>query len=179
MARICINELANYNNGELIFKWFDLDDYSNADDFWEDVNNWLASCTDQYGNPCEEWILGDVEDIPEEFYGEYRFDAEKLFHYQSLVNELGEAKLEAYLSLFSQMPDSASEVNQRLFCETDHFDDEARGFLVQIGVALTERNGLLNNIPEEVTRYFDFAKYGRDHYGQNMGLANGFVFWTA
>ena len=179
MARICINELANYNNGELVFKWFDLDDYVDSGDFWEDVSTWLASCVDQHGQKGEEWILGDVEDIPEQFYSEYSFDAAKFFEYQELVNSVGEEMLEAYVDVFGDLPATAAEVNERFFKKTEHFDDDSRSFHIEIGCALVEHDGILSEIPESVSRYFDYAKYGRDHYGQSMGLSNGFVFWTA
>lgn len=178
MAKICINELSNYNNGELVYKWFDLDDYDCASEFWGAVNNWLKSCTNQHGQQCEEWILGDTDEIPEEFYSEYHFNAVAFFEYKALFDQVGEAKLEAYREVFGSFPESAEEVEQRLFATTDHVDDNSRSFHIEIGLALAEQNGLLNEVPKEVSRYFDYAKYGRDHYGCSMGLASGFVFWT-
>ncbi len=178
MARICLNELSNYNNGELVYKWFDLDDYVDASEFWSAVYDWLKDCPNQYGQECEEWNLGDVDEIPEEFYGEYHFNAEGFFEYKTVLDQVGEAKLDAYHEIFGDWPATASEVTERLFCETEYPNDEYNGFLIQIGCAMAERNGILNNVPDEVARYFDFLKYGRDYYGQSMGLANGFVFWT-
>lgn len=35
---ICLNELSNYNNGELVYKWFNLDNYVDASEFWEAVS---------------------------------------------------------------------------------------------------------------------------------------------
>ena len=179
MAKICFNELSNYNNGELVFKWFDLDDYDCATDFWYAVNNWLKSCTSPYGEKCEEWILADTDEIPYKFWDEYIFDAEAFYEYKAVLDEVGEEKIEAYEEVFGYFPESASEVEERLFITTHHFDDESRAFHIQIGCALVERDGLLKDVPEQVSRYFDYAKYGRDHYNSSMGLGSGFVFWTA
>lgn len=178
MAKICINELSNYNNGELVFKWFDLDDYDCASDFWSAVNKWLESCTSPYGEKCEEWILGDTDEIPEVFWGEYRFSAEAFYEYKEVIDQVGEQKLEAYREVLGYYPESASEVEKRLFATTKHFDDNSRAFHIEIGCALAEQNGLLSEVPKEVSRYFDYAKYGRDHYNNCMGLGSGFVFWT-
>ncbi len=175
---ICLNELANYNNGELVYKWFYLDNYDSADEFWTAVNEWLESCPHPYEDgECEEWNLADVEGIPSEFYGNYSFDAVRFFEYKELAEEIGEDKLEAYLSIFDQLPESVDQFNEKFFCETE-LSEGSNGFYGEIGHELAELNGIDSQLPEHLASYFDHEAYGRDEFINAMGVSNGFVFWT-
>ena len=177
---ICLNELSNYNNGELVYKWFHLDNYTCSEDFWEAVNEWLESCPHPYGEEgvCEEWNLADVEGIPAEFYGNYSFDAEKFYEYKELADEIGKERLEAYLDIFNQLPESSEEFNEKFFCETEFTYGDSNAFYGEIGFELAELNEITSQLPEHLSSYFDYEAYGRDAYINGMGMSNGFVFWT-
>jgi antirestriction protein len=56
-ARVCFNDLADYNNGILRYTWFDLEDYADGEDLAEAVKAWLA----ERGPDHEEWDLADHE----------------------------------------------------------------------------------------------------------------------
>lgn len=174
---ICLNELSNYNNGELVYKWFDLDSYADASEFWEAVNEWLAACPHPYGGECEEWNIADIEGIPSQFYGEYSFDAKGFYQYKELAAEIGEAELEAYLSIFNEMPETADQFNEKFFCKAE-CSLESNGFYGEIGHELAELNEINSQLPEHLASYFNYEAYGRDEYINGMGARNGFVFWT-
>ena len=174
---ICLNELSNYNNGELVYKWFDLDNYADASEFWVAVNKWLAGCQHPYAGECEEWNIADIEGIPSEFYGEYSFDAERFYQYKELAEEVGEEELEAYLSIFNQLPETADEYYEKFFCKAE-CSEESNGFYGEIGHELAELNGIDSQLPEHLVSYFNYEAYGRDEYINGMGASNGFVFWT-
>ena len=127
---------------------------------------------------CEEWNLADVEGIPSKFYGEYSFDAKGFYEYKELAEEIGKEELEAYLSIFNQMPESASEFYEKFFCKTEFTHDNCNGFYGEIGYELAKLNDIDNQLPEHLARYFDYEAYGRDTYINEMGMSNGFVFWT-
>ncbi len=174
---ICLNELSNYNNGELVYKWFHLDNYADASEFWAAVNEWLAACPHPYGGECEEWNLADVEGIPSKYYGEYSFDAKGFYQYKELAEEIGEEKLEAYLSIFNQLPESTDQFSEKFFCETE-CSEGSNGFYGEIGHELADLNEIESQLPEHLASYFDFEAYGRDEFINTMGESKGFVFWT-
>lgn len=178
MPSICLNELANYNNGNLVWKWFNLDNFSNADEYNEAVQEWLETCPGVYGSPCEEWNIADAENIPEQFVGDYSFDVEGFYTFKELNDQLEEGALEAYLAIFSEMPESVEQFNDRFFGISEEKNDEWPGFYIELGEQLVDENGMLEGVPEEVANYFDYEKYGRDRYLNDLNMSNGFLFWN-
>jgi antirestriction protein len=75
MASITLYELGNYNGGRLVPHTFDLDEVRTYDDWLTAVSNWLWQLTRELGTLCEEWIVADAEDVPNQFVGEYFVDA--------------------------------------------------------------------------------------------------------
>jgi len=59
-------ELSNYNNGNLIGRFFDLDGVTEKDHI-EEVSDWLES----FGRNYEEVIVGDSDGVPEEYVSEW------------------------------------------------------------------------------------------------------------
>lgn len=178
MPAICLNELSNYNNGSLVYKWFNLEDFTTADEYNEAVQEWLETCPSVSGYPCEEWNIADYENIPSQFVGDYCFDAEAFYAYKELSDQLEDGALEAYMYCFSAMPESLDEFNNKFLMATEYRNDTWHGFFVEIAEELVEQNGMLDGIPEEVARYFDYEMYGRDTYLNDLTMHNGFVFWN-
>ncbi|WP_257998709.1 antirestriction protein ArdA [Xanthomonas arboricola] len=49
----------------------------------------------------------------------------------------------------------------------------------EVAEHVVEDGGLLQDVPESVARYFDYASYGRDmHMGGEAYEANGHYFWN-
>lgn len=178
MPAICLNELSNYNNGTLVYKWFDLEDFASAAEYNEAVQKWLETCPTVLGSPCEEWNIADYEDIPSDFVGDYCFDAEAFYSFKELADQLETGALEAYINCFGSMPENIDQFNERFFMETEHKSDDWHGFYIEIAEQLIDDSGLLNDVPETVSMYFDYEKYGRDIYINDLTMSNGFIFWN-
>jgi antirestriction protein len=71
MASVTLYELSTYNSGHLVPKTFDLDDIPSYEDWLTAVNRWLKELTGDLGALCEEWIVADAEDVPDQYVGEY------------------------------------------------------------------------------------------------------------
>lgn len=66
MLKVFIENLSKRNEGELIGRWFDLEDYDGCDDMKEQGCFELIGVAD--GTDCEEWIVTDYDtDMPIEF----------------------------------------------------------------------------------------------------------------
>ena len=90
MAEITLYSLSDYNAGLLIPHTFNLDDFSNHDEYLQAISEWLQEVdkelgTDMYIPQREEWIVADAEDIPSRFVGEYDLDSE-FWTYKEILN---------------------------------------------------------------------------------------------
>jgi antirestriction protein len=77
-------ELGLYNEGVLEGRWFDIEGLT-KDEHMEELQDWLAELSEKYDRLCEEWILGDVEGIPDGFYHEYGL-SEELWQFNEVVS---------------------------------------------------------------------------------------------
>lgn len=84
---ITYNELANYNNGRLVYKTFDLDGVS-KDEHYTELTEWLDSLPPVHGCKCEEWNVADVEDVPRDMVGDYGIDPE-FFELMEFIDSSG------------------------------------------------------------------------------------------
>lgn len=81
--QIAYNELANYNAGRLVFKWFDLD-HVTKEEHQEELKEWLESLPPVYGSPCEEWCVGDVDEVPRAFVSDFGL-SEEFWEYKEAI----------------------------------------------------------------------------------------------
>lgn len=84
MPNITYHELANYNNGSLVTKTFELAGLT-AEEHSTEVTEWLDSLPALYGSPCEEWIVCDYEDVPAQYVGTWSID-DAFFDYQEAMD---------------------------------------------------------------------------------------------
>lgn len=100
--RICVQSLSDYNNGRLIYKWMDMDDFSNEEEFYTAIQTWLEGLgDDQYGQPREEWHFADWEgDCMSVFCSEHGLDDD----YWTLleVAENSHLELEVFLAGYEE-----------------------------------------------------------------------------
>ncbi len=77
-AAIWVGCLASYNAGNLIGKWFRLDDYADEDDFMAGIATYFEELDEShpldFGQTREEWQFNDWEFIPDFFISEYDLD---------------------------------------------------------------------------------------------------------
>jgi len=85
--QIAYNELAHYNNGQLVYKWFDLDNVTKEEHF-EELREWLESLPPVYGSPCEEWCVGDVDNVPRAFVSDFGL-SEEFWQFKEVAENSG------------------------------------------------------------------------------------------
>jgi antirestriction protein len=67
--QICIQDLRDYTEGLLRYKWVDMKEVTDLDELQEIVFNYLDERTKKTGELHEEWFIADYEDFPN--LGEY------------------------------------------------------------------------------------------------------------
>lgn len=82
--KIYVADLEAYNNGRLVGKWFDLSDYSDADELVEAIEEYMTSLGK------EEYAIHDIENFPREMYSEYmgKNDFEQVYEIMDKANEM-------------------------------------------------------------------------------------------
>ena len=80
-------ELSNYNNGKLIGQWFDLES-TTKEQHAEEIDGWLKELTQETGELCEEIIVGDTEEVPDQYVGTWQIYSE-FFDFQEAVEDSG------------------------------------------------------------------------------------------
>lgn len=151
-----ITDLGAYTAGKLIGEWVDLEDFSDA----EDLEDYIEEHILQPGH--EEWFVTDYEGIN---LGEYP-GSEALIAVQEAIDEYGDENIvEAYIDSIGlnyvdidNIVEGIQEVDAGVW---DSPEDWAENFL--------EDTGHFKDMPDNVKYYFDFASYARDaEYGGEM-----------
>lgn len=148
MARVHYWELSNYNNGKLIGKWFDLDGIS-KDDHQEELQAWLEELTEETGELCEEWILGDVEDVPDHLHGEWDvydefFLIQEFLSTTHLDDDVVWAGVELGISL--------DRIEDAYVGQFDSYEQMAEQYVDE---------GFFGDVSESLSFYIDYDKLGR------------------
>lgn len=125
---VYIADLEAYNNGRLVGKWFNLLDYSDADEFNEAVADFLKE------TGAEEYAVHDFENIPRSMQSEYLGvkDFEKFYEMIDLardkdlplevvmevLNELGESAVDEFYGVYDSEEDFAQQLVDDLGIES-------------------------------------------------------------
>lgn len=125
---VYIADLEAYNNGRLVGKWFNLLDYSDADEFNEAVADFLKE------TGAEEYAVHDFENIPRSMQSEYLGvkDFEKFYEMIDLArdkdlplevvmevsNELGESAVDEFYGVYDSEEDFAQQLVDDLGIES-------------------------------------------------------------
>lgn len=82
--KIYVADLEAYNSGRLVGKWFDLDDYSSAEELMEAITDYMTSLGK------EEYAIHDIENLPRSLYDEYmgEKDFEKIYEILDKAKEM-------------------------------------------------------------------------------------------
>jgi antirestriction protein len=150
MARVHYWELSNYNNAVYVGKWFELD-FKTYEDHLAELSDWLKEVTARFGRLAEEWIIGDVEDVPSQYVSEWSV-YESFFEYQELLDNSGL---------------DAEVFEAGIYCgiDAENIEDRYEGtFKSERDFAehCVDSTGLLDGVPQYVANYFDYEAYGRD-----------------
>ncbi len=160
MINIFITNLGKYNEGELIGEWVT-----------------LPISEEELKKVCER--IGINEDYEEYFITDYECDFMKIGEYESIssLNEIAEK--------ISELDEKEKKVAKALISECSYTIDEAIekvnngdyiiyydcNDITDVAYQVVEECGYLNDVPDTVTRYFDYESFGRD-----LGIEGTFIF---
>lgn len=157
---IYLTNLGKYNEGELIGEWVE-----------------LPVSQEELQKVFER--IGINEEYEEYFITDYECDFYEVGEYESLdtlneiaerIEELGEEESEAVKVLMSELGytlneaiDKVNSGDYRIYSDCDDMTD--------IAYQVVEECGYLNNVPDNVARYFDYESFGRD-----LGIEGTYIF---
>ena len=169
MAEITLYSLSDYNNGDLIAHTFDLDDYSNHDEYLQAISEWLKEVDkeqgiDLYISQREEWIVCDYEDIPSKFVGEYDLDSE-YWAFKEILDQthVPAEAIEVWINRGYDLDQDAIEENYE--GEHDNDEDFVQGLLENSGAIPSDFPAYIH-IDWEITAWSVMQDYFTDdgHY---------------
>lgn len=160
MMNIYLTNLGKYNEGELIGEWVE-----------------LPVSQEELQKVFER--IGINEEYEEYFITDYECDFYEVGEYESLdtlneiaerIEELGEEESEVVKALMSELGytlneaiDKVNSGDYRIYSDCDDMAD--------IAYQVVEECGYLNNVPDNVARYFDYESFGRD-----LGIEGTYIF---
>lgn len=158
--KIFLTNLGKYNEGELIGEWVDLPVSQEE----------LQKVFDHIGinEEYEEYFITDYEC---DFYkvGEYD-DLDELNDIAEQIEELNEEESDIVKSLISELGytleeaiDKVNSGDYRTYNDCDDMED--------VAYQVVEECGYLDNVPDDVARYFDYESFGRD-----LGIEGSYIF---
>lgn len=168
MPRVHYWELALYNAGTLVGKWFDLDGKS-KDEHEDELQEWMDEVAEKYNvedddNYGEEWILGDVEDVPDDMHSEFRIN-DKFF------------ELEEFKSNNPHIKPEIIEAAQDLSIELDKIDERYEGEWESDEDYAEHYAEEHMEIPENLKNYINLTALARDLM-MDIADSNGHYFRT-
>lgn len=149
--KIYIANLAAYNAGTLEGKWFDLNDYTDNEEFKDAVNEWRKE------QGIAECVVHDYDDCPaHEEFGEHP-DFDELYMYHTLYEKYGDS-FSAWFYMFHysgcDCESWEDKYNESYMGEWESWEDFAR-YLIDDCNALGE-------IPDNLWDYIDYSAYAYD-----------------
>ena len=149
--KIYLTNLGKYNEGELVGEWVELPVLPEE----------LEKVFERIGinEEYEEYFITDYEC---DFYkvGEYD-DLDELNEIAEQIEELNEEESDIVKSLISELGYTLEEAlenvnsgNYRIYYNCDDMED--------VAYQVVEECGYLDNVPDDVARYFDSKSFGRD-----------------
>lgn len=141
--QICIQDLADYNEGTLRFEWLDLNDFADVEALQEHIENFLA----ERGH--EEYMIADYGAFPD--MGEYP-NIEKVWEVWEAIQEHGLNAITGFIENFN-------------IEDLEHFEDSYNGewecwqdFVYE----MVDSCGYLSQMPVNIQSYFDYEAFGND-----------------
>ncbi|MGN0394254.1 MAG: antirestriction protein ArdA [Coprococcus sp.] len=163
MLRIYLTNLGKYNEGELLGEWVEL---PVSQEELTKVFDRIQIChdnvdySDECGNLYEEYFITDYEtDIEGVEVGEYS-NLNELNELAEQLDELEEDAQKAIQAMlldgytFNDALEKASNGDYTIYYNCDD--------MTAVAYEVVENCGYLNNVPDNVARYFDYESFGRD-----------------
>lgn len=158
--RIFLANLGKYNEGELVGEWVE-----------------LPVSQEELQKVFER--IGINEEYEEYFITDYECDLYEVGEYENLdtLNEIAER--------IEELDEEESNIVKALMSELGHTLDEAIGKvnsgdyrifyacddMADVAYQVVEECGYLDNVPDDVARYFDYESFGRD-----LGIKGSYIF---
>lgn len=160
MMNVYLTNLGKYNEGELIGEWVELPvSQEELQKVFERIG-----INEEY----EEYCITDYEC---DFYevGEYE-SLDALNEMAERIEELDEEESEVVKVLMSELgytlDEAIDKVNSGDYTIYSDCDD-----MTDIAYQVVDECGYLNNVPDNVARYFDYESFGRD-----LGIEGTYIF---
>lgn len=203
--RIYVACLASYNNGVLHGRWIELDGMD-ADDVQAEIAamlresphpNVTAECPECEGSgdaapdrpagvpplcaicngtgkvpSAEEWAVHDSEDLPTSFQDTEHPDLSALMERMQELEDLSDDEREAFDAFCEVEGDEDVDTfRERYIGEFNSWAEMAEHH--------ADETALLEDVPENLRRYFDYESYGRDmRAGGEAYESRGHYFWS-
>lgn len=165
MLKVFITNLGKYNEGELVGKWVELPVY---DDELAEILDEIQICHDDVkyynsvGAPYEEIFITDYEcdDIPDLKIDEHA-SIDTLNELEEDLESLSEEDIDAINIIVNEAGYTVEEAMDIVNANEYLIYYECYN-MTDVAYAIIEENGTLNNVPEILSRYFDYEAFGRD-----------------
>lgn len=178
--KIYIASLSDYNAGIIHGVWFDLSTYSgDLEDLHDDIKK-LVLDTSPYareeGVPAEEWAIHDYDGVYPDGLSEYE-SLENLLKIQGCLDSCQEDGIDE--EAFCEWMEEINGLDYWDF-DYDDFKDAYYGQFTSeedFAYEYVGEMGMLNDAPEFLSRYFDYAAFARDIFIDDFTMTkSGYVF---
>ena len=165
MINVTFYSLADYNNGALRSKTFDLEDFPEYGDLATARAEWLEELTEELddGELREEFIVADYEGIPASLIGQW-----------DINSDYGDW-LEACDEHAADIVDAATALDIPYNKINETYAGTARSD-VEFAEELADSIGLLDDVPDNLKGYFDMSAFARDLMISDCNEHNGHYF---
>lgn len=160
MMNIYLTNLGKYNEGELIGEWVELPvSHEELRKVFERIG-----INEEY----EEYFITDYEC---DFYevGEYE-SIDTLNEIAERIKELDESESKVVKALMSELGYTLNEAIDKVNSGDYMIYNDCEN-MTDIAYQVVEECGYLNNVPDNVARYFDYESFGRD-----LGIEETYIF---
>ena len=177
--RVYVASLADYNNGDLLGRFFLLEDYTDAGDLLSGIGDMLRHYDELYPLPFgakrEEYAVHDYEHIPKQLYSE-SMDFKAVYEWLDAIADMDEERTEAY-DLYINNGDEPAQFNDRYmgkYGDRPYDDDYTAATYAE--ESYYEQYGE-DSIPTQLQDHINWGSMANDLVlGGDIFISNGHVF---
>lgn len=160
---ICLQSLKHYNEGSLIFKWYNIEDINDISETYEEFKQFVKTETKE-NDLIEEIMVADYDNFPNSF-GEYP-DLDELNEFIEALNseEIPKQAIINFYENFGQL-EGYTDAYQGEYKTEEDFTYQ----LVEDCYNIDEMMGSLSN-------YFDYESFNKDLFMSDYTFLDGYVF---
>lgn len=174
MIRIFLTNLGNYTEGELIGEWLELPASKEA------INSTLkrigsSDCPDSFGRIYEEYFISDYEtDISGLTIPEF-CNLNDLNDLAEVINSFTSEEQAVAGAIFAECPDWEKAL--QIISDHEYTFYEGADDMEAVAIDYVNDTGLLDNAPDVLKLYFDYASFGEtmEIEGYFVRLGHGYL----